>query len=91
MPATHILHEMTLHRIVQPSRDDSTLTMMIQSAPMYEDNHMLSFPHITSPDLCAETIGSTAYLRVILEEILEALHVQVQREKLTTELSALSK
>ena len=78
------MHEDTMHRIVQPTSNTPTLTLMVQSAPIYQDNHMLSFPHVKQPDLCAKKVETVACLHEILEEIVSGLLEQSKQEKKQT-------
>ena len=78
------MHEDTMHRIVQPASNTPTLTMMVQSAPIYEDNHMLSFAHVKQPELCAKKVETVECLQEILEEIVAGLIEQSKQEKETT-------
>lgn len=78
------MHEDTMHRIVQPAYNTPTLTLMVQSAPIYQDNHMLSFPHVKQPELCAKNIETVECLQKILEEIVAGLIEQSKQEKETT-------
>ena len=80
----YYMHEDTMHRIVQPTSNTPTLTLMVQSAPIYQDNHMLSFPHVKQPELCAKKIETVACLKKILEEIVAGLIEQSKQEKETT-------
>ena len=63
----------TLHRITRPNHSTPTLTLMIQSCPVYEDNYMLSFDHVKEPELVPNTL-SVEELSVILREIINHLH-----------------
>jgi len=62
----------TLHRIVRPESAPKTLTLMLQSAPVYQDNYMLSLDHVEEPKLNPEPLTVTE-LRGVLRTLITEL------------------
>jgi hypothetical protein len=68
----------TLHRIVRPAGSAPTMTLMVQSAPVYTDNYMFSLDHIKAPDLTPQPL-SVEELREVLQQIFVLLEVNPMR------------
>jgi hypothetical protein len=62
----------TLHKIVRHADSAATLTLMVQSAPIYADNYMLSNDNVEEPNLSPQPL-SPAELKELLAQICERL------------------
>jgi hypothetical protein len=73
-PSGHIytMNPYVLHRITRQQSDPPTVTLMVQSAPIYEDNYMISFGHVTQPSL-SPTHLSITQLNTLLKQIIKLL------------------
>ena len=65
----------TLHRIVQRG-GEATLTLMVQSAPLFQENHMLSLPQVMSPDLSPQRLSGVDQLVALISEITTLLDAE---------------
>lgn len=65
----------TLHRIVHTG-GSATLTLMVQSAPLFTSNHMLSQPDVHDPELRPDRLQSVDQLTALLTEITALLDAE---------------
>lgn len=63
----------TLHKIVRQADSAATLTLMVQSAPIYSDNYMLSNDNVEEPNLNPKPLSPTE-LKELLAQICEHLN-----------------
>lgn len=70
--AVYAMDTNELHRIVH-HQGQATMTLMVQSTPLYKDNHMLSRKNVRNPELEPVCIQSAEKLKPLLQELIDLL------------------
>lgn len=69
-----------MHRIIHKG-GQATLTLMVQSAPIYQENHMLSLPHVEEPEVNPKKLSGPSELHSIMIELIDLLSTSLNQSE----------